>query len=449
MFKFFGRKEELGEFISEKTKKLGSLYVIKGRRRIGKSELIKEFSRKNNFNLICIQGLGIKDSKKLNKTQIQNFCELAQIELNDISFNYDNWNMVFYQLAERLKYLQKEKRTVILIDEISWMAGDNNELLEKFKTAWDNYFQYQNVCIFLCGSVSSWIEKNIVTDTSFVARITKTVTIEELVIEDAKLFWEELDTNPKTRLKCLFLTGGVAKYLQEIDKNLSAEQNIQKLCFSKNGFLLNEFDNFFKDSFNRQSKLYKKIMYLLINGKMKQSEITKATGNSDLTEVLDELKQAGFLKEESNFSFNPASDPKDKFYTIKDNYSIFYLKYIEPYRSRINKGIYKNNKALEKFPQWKIISGLLFENIIKKNLHLILEEMQLNMESVLNYDSYIGRKGKDIPTGFQIDLLIEDVNNNLYLCEFKMRQEIGLEVETEVKNKIKKLEKKLRKKYIR
>jgi AAA+ ATPase superfamily predicted ATPase len=451
MNKFYGRQMELGLFNNEKNKKDGSLYVVKGRRRIGKSELIKQIAKINNFKLIIIQGISnIKgNNKKLisSKKQIDNFCELVRISLNINNFSYNNWNEAFYNLSKLTN--DPNQRTLLLLDEISWMAQDNDGLLECFKTMWDDYFKNQNVCIFMCGSVSSWIKSHILLNTAFEGRISKGITLEELPIKEAKLFWEDKSIDPKIKLKTMCVTGGVSKYLEMIDPNKTAEQNIQELCFNRTGFLYKEFDKIFNDSFNKKSTLYRKILNILINkGKCKKTEILKELNiTSDENETFNELIEGGYLKQESNFSFNPENiHPKDIFYSIKDNYTLFYLKYIESNKFRIEKNLYKNDKSLEGYSQWNTVSGLIFENLIRNNIEPLLNKINLSLTAVYNYSTFVGRKDKLNNKGFQIDLLIEDKNHNLFLCEFKMKNKIGLDTKKQVQNKIDRLSKKIDKK---
>lgn len=442
---FYGRKEEFKKFQPEVTKQFGSMYAIKGRRRVGKSYFIENFAIKNNLEYISISGMSPENKTKLNKTQIQNFCELARLKLNDANFEYPDWNSIFYHLAENIK--KRKRRSVLLLDEISWMASDNDGLLPSLKTAWDDHFQHLNVVIFLCGSVSAWIEDNIVNSSAFVGRLKESYTINELKLKDCVKFWSNKQKNSsvtsKDILKILCITGGIPKYLEEVDQNLTAEQNIQKLFYNKSGFLFQEFEKFFNDSFSKKSSVYKKILKFLLSGKKNKHHIekhTKITGGLD--SYLKELKEGGFIKEEQNFSFSE-KDPKDKFYSIKDNYCIFYLKYIEKLKYRIEKDQYKNNKSLETLTQWKTICGFMFENIVKNNVDLLIPEIDLTSAAVSHFDSFIGRGTKG-NQGFQIDLLIEDIHGSLFLCEFKMRNEILSGVQTEVKNKIKKLISKIR-----
>ena len=132
-----------------------------------------------------------------------------------------------------------------------------------------------NKLIFIvCGSASAWIEKNILSHTGFVGRISYTLTLEELPLSDCDKFWPK-NIAAYEKLKVLAVTGGIPKYLEEINPKHSAEENIKRLCFTKGGFFVEEFERIFSDLFIRKSIFYRKIVAALSNGAKEQAEICK------------------------------------------------------------------------------------------------------------------------------------------------------------------------------
>lgn len=169
----------------------------------------------------------------------------------------------------RLANVTRKGKVLILFDEISWMGSKDPLFLGKLKNAWDLEFKKNpNLILILCGSVSWWIEKNILNNTGFLGRISLQMTLKELPLNDCAQFWpKELKVSNFEKLKILSVTGGVPKYLEEIVSKLSAEENIRRLCFNVSGLLFNEFDQIFSDIFGQRSNIYKKILECLINGK--------------------------------------------------------------------------------------------------------------------------------------------------------------------------------------
>ncbi len=163
------------------------------------------------------------------------------------------------------------------------MGGKDPHFLGHLKTAWDMYFSKNpHLIIALCGSVSSWIEKNILSSTGFLGRITLDLVLEELPLDVCNAFWhpKEKRISSYEKFKLLSVTGGVPLYLEQIKPNLPAEQNIQDLCFTKGGLLVREFDEIFSDLFSRTKARHKEIVLCLANGPKELVQICKELGKS-------------------------------------------------------------------------------------------------------------------------------------------------------------------------
>ena len=145
---------------------------------------------------------------------------------------YNDWSDALWAVGERIK----TGKVLVLFDEISWMGMNEPTFLGKIKNFWDNHLKKNDRLIFVvCGSASAWIEKNILSSTGFVGRISYTLTLEELPLSDCNLFWPK-NIAAFEKLKVLAVIGGIPKYLEEIDNKLPAEENIKQLCFSRGAF---------------------------------------------------------------------------------------------------------------------------------------------------------------------------------------------------------------------
>ena len=152
---FVGRLLELDRLKSLWKRKVASLVVIKGRRRIGKSRLVEEFSK--NVKFISFSGLAPSDAITAQDQRDEFARQLARTFQIPIPYSKD-WGDLFWHLNH---YTQNEK-VVILLDEISWMGMRDKTFLAKLKNAWDlNFKKNPNLIFIICGSISSWIEKNI------------------------------------------------------------------------------------------------------------------------------------------------------------------------------------------------------------------------------------------------------------------------------------------------
>ncbi len=419
--KFIGRQEELQSLEKLLKKKSASLVVVQGRRRIGKSRLIEEFAKDYTFlqfsGLFPTAGTTAQSERNEFARQLSYTTGLPEIYADD-------WNKLFLLLFEKIK----EGRFIVLFDEISWMGSKDSDFLGKFKNAWDIYFKKNvDLIFFLCGSASAWIEKNILSSTGFVGRISYRLVLDELSLSECSQFW------PKTggqisnyeKIKVLSVTGGVPRYLEEINPNLSAEENIKDLCFMKGGPLVNEFNDIFSDLFHKKSATYKKIIATLANGSMEIKEIAKAldTGQSGfISEYLDDLVKSGFITRDYTWHILSGEISRLSHFRLSDNYLRFYLKYIDRNIQRIQNNEF-SVKSITALPGWESIMGYQFENLVLKNRKLIRKLLSIRPETVISDNPFFQRKTVKSP-GCQIDYLIQTKFNELYVCEIKFSKNV-------------------------
>jgi uncharacterized protein len=438
MSKFIGRKHEL-EILNRFLKKdSASMLVVRGRRRIGKSRLIEEFAAPYKF--YSFAGLAPTD-KTTAQIQRDDFVgQMAKQGFPKIQAN--DWNDIFWALADKVK----QGRVIILFDEISWMGSKDDSFLGKIKNVWDLYFKKNPKLIFiLCGSASSWVEKNILNSIGFVGRISFTLTLNELPLSDCKKFWRGMaqDISTMEMLKVLSVTGGIPRYLEEIDPKLNAEENIKNTCFTNGAFLVNEFNNIFTNIFLRKSDSYKKIVETLAAGSKEFNEICALlnTENSGrVLEYLDELILAGFVKRDYTWHIQTGKDAKLSRYRISDNYARFYLKYIDKYLTKIARNSF-DFKSLSVLPGWEAIIALQFENLVLNNREYIWRKLGINTVDIIAENPFFQHKTTRTP-GCQIDYMIQTRFNSLYVCEIKFSNNVvSSSIIDEVRQKMTKLTK--------
>lgn len=432
---FIGRQHELMILQELSTKDTASLVVCKGRRRIGKSALVHEFAKKfSHFfafeGLPPSQGVSAQDQRDEFARQMSSHLDLPGLRA-------ENWGDLFKILAKNTV----KKRTLILFDEISWMGAMDPTFLPKLKIAWDNLFsKNQKLILVLCGSISSWIDKNILSHTGFLGRISLEIHLTELPMNICGEFWGSKKNRVSAYEKFCFLgvTGGVPRYLEELKPQLPAETNIHRLCFIKEGILFNEFDRIFSDLFSRRAALYKKIVTALAGPSLTAEQVFKCLQKEKggaILNYLDDLVTSGFITRDYTHKLdgNPSKLSK---YRLSDNYVRFYLRYVEPLRNKImNQDLI--SLRLQSLKNWEGVMGLQFENMVLNNRHLIKNILELGPEEIVSDGAYFQNKTTSNKGGCQIDYLIHTRFNTLYLCEIKFsKQKIGQRVIQEVENKI-------------
>lgn len=433
---FIGREREM-ELLEELFgKRTPSLVVCRGRRRIGKSRLIQEFGKRST-RYLEFQGLPPREGLTT-KDQLTGFAHQISQQTSLPVLQFDSWMQALSTLSTQLG---KEK-TVLLLDEISWLAASDKDFAGQLKVAWDTQLtKFPRLIVILCGSVSSWIDKNILNNTGFVGRLSLELTIKELSLFHCNQFWrEKKDTvSSYEKLKMLSITGGVPRYLEEIIPDEAVEHTIKRLCFSKEGFLFSEFDQLFNDIFSNKVSYYKSILAALSTGSKNINSIADTTGRERsgyLSNCLNDLELSGFIRREPVFRFGSKKPSRLHIYRISDNYVRFYLKYIEPIKENIMRDLYEET-PLDRIVKWDTIVGIQFESLVLNNLKIIFKLLKINNLTILSASPYFQRKTLR-HQACQVDLLIQ-TTGTVYVCEIKCKKIIDATVVHQIREKIKRL----------
>jgi len=426
---FFGREKELQALRELQRKKNASLVVIKGRRRIGKSRLAREFGK---FFEKCLVFTGLPPTRGVgSEKQRKEFIrKMEEYRIPRLPGN--EWGDLFRDVARSCQNGQ----VLVVLDEISWMGAKDATFLGQLKTAWDEHFTNNpQLIMILSGSQSTWIEDNILSSTGFVGRISHRLTLRELPLDVCNLFWRHQEhISPYEKFKVLAVTGGVPRYLEEIQPHKSAEENIKQLCFETSGLLFNEFDQIFSDLFARKSATYKKIVRLLAKKESTLEEIAAHLGRTkggDLSSYMEDLSETGFVTRDHLWHIKESHESKISRYRLSDNYLRFYLRYIESNRHRIEEGLITGLPV-----SWLSIMELQFENLILNNRQKIRELLQIPPEEIIYDNTYFQTKTRE-RNGCQIDYLVQTKYGALYVGEVNFTQGlVDTSVIDEVKEKI-------------
>ena len=435
---FIGRQVELNALNTLLELRQASLVVMNGRRRIGKSRLIAEFAKPYPFykftGLAPHPDMTAQDQRNEFMRQFNEYFGIPIAGITD-------WGVLLTLLAKQTQ----SGRVVILFDEISWMADGDVTFLPKLKTLWDDLFSKNSALIlFLCGSVSTWIEENLIASTAFLGRPTMHIQLKELILSECAQFWD--DGMPACtayeKLKTLSVTGGVPRYLELMNPKQTAEDNIRRLFFSKESMLLNEYDKIFKDIYGKKTGLYKEIIDTLLDGPKTQDEMTKLllkSRSGDLGQYLTDLTLGGFISRDYNWHLKTGKISNLSKYRLSDNYLRFALKYIEPNRQLIEKGRFEE-RSLKTLPGWDTLMGLQFENLVLSNTRSIIKALGV-LEQDIIFDNPYFQRATQRQRGCQVDYMIQTRHDTVFVCEAKLRKnEIGLDIIDEMKDKLGRLQ---------
>ena len=424
---FVGRDSEIGVAKGQLKQSASRIIVINGRRRIGKSTLAEKIAE--GYRFFNFSGLSPSNTANDSKNQMDHFLRQLSKQTGNTYESGSDWYDVLCVFA---KEIPSQEKIVILFDEISWLASGDPHFVGKLKTWWDQEISHgKNVLLIFCGSVSTWIEKNIINSTAFYGRISAVINLQPLSITDSVklLKYKNFQGSPFEFYKILAVMGGIPWYLEQIDESQTADKNIENLCFKRNGLLHSEFEYIFNDVFSKYGNIYHQMLSVLSEGMKNLAEIRKAVNYAEsgqLSNLMNNLIVSGFVTKHEQWNFKTCSLKKQSLYRLSDPYTRFYLKYIKPAGN------------LEKLPTgFESIIGIQMENLLIQNRKLIMNE--LNIDNVLRDSPYL-QKASSSRRGCQIDYLIQTETNNLFLCEFKFRKRyLGNEIIDEVKEKMDRL----------
>ncbi|OGT48787.1 MAG: hypothetical protein A3E82_08225 [Gammaproteobacteria bacterium RIFCSPHIGHO2_12_FULL_38_11] len=416
-----GRIEELEILSNVYESKHAEFLAVYGRRRVGKTFLIREFFQ-NKSDALFFNVTSLKDGTMAE--QIANVMDRigetfyggARLEKTN------NWRDTFKALNEAIEKCHY-KKIIIFIDEIPWMATPKSKLLQNIDYFWNQYWSANSKIKFIiCGSSASWIIDKIINNKGGLHnRITEKICLEPFNLSETKNYLKHNHINLDNHqiLLIYMVTGGVPFYLSKIKWKGSAMQIIGKLAFSKKAFFVNEFDNLFSSLFKNHETHIKIVVALSKNKdgleKTKLLELIDSSGGSGMKK-LQELEDAGFI-----MRFNPLYHKrKNTYYRLIDEYSYFYLKWIEPIKTLLqNKSLTQSDwQSLCVTPEWHNWLGYAFEMVCYKHLVAIKEKLNLPPMSLASTWKYTPKKNSN-ERGAQIDLLFDRRDNAITICEVK------------------------------
>lgn len=417
--RIFGRNKEIKILDHIWASPEAELVALYGRRRVGKTYLVREcFSDKE----IYCEIIGKKGGALA--VQLEHFSEvLSKTFYNSIPIKTPkNWKQAFDLLTREIEKLPKSKKILIFIDELPWLATPKSGLLQNIDYFWNSKWStFPNLKIILCGSAAAWILDNLINAKGgLYNRITRSILLEPFNLFETKVFLKKqgIILNDHQVLDIYMAMGGVAHYLKQIEKGKSAVQNINDICFNKKGLLFSEFPKIFKSLFD-SSEIHLAIIKEIAKhqqGIDRQALLKRIALESGGTfnKRIEELEAAGFIQ-----SFIPYGKKiKDHYYRIIDEYTLFYLTWIEKKKQSIGLGDnYWANKA--KTGAWLNWAGYAFEQICYKHVEQIKKALALDkIACEVGSWRYLPPKGSN-EAGTQIDLLFDREDGVITLCEIK------------------------------
>ena len=407
MKKLIGRKPEISILLKALKSSKPELIAVYGRRRVGKTFLIRKVYNKNiQFEFSGIHNVPLKQ-------QLNNF----HLELSAKNTNFkkpSNWIEAFHQLTQFIDKLTSKKKKAIFIDEFPWLDTRKSNFLAAFDNFWNSYAtKKDDLVVVICGSAASYMIKKIIRSRGGLHnRLTEKIQLAPFNLNETQLLLKhnKVKLSRYDILQIYMSMGGVPHYLEKILPGESVAQALDRLCFNKNGFLRSEFKHIFASLFD-QHENHEAIIRTLVSVRkgLTRTEILNKTSiksGGTLTNTLQELEESGFIEK-----YIPYKGTKDSIYRLTDEYSMFYIKYIENTRPS-NSSVWIKMYGKQSYKIW---SGFSFETICIKHVEQIKEGLKISGINSI-HSSWIEKYTQN---SAQIDLLIVRDDNVINLCEIK------------------------------
>jgi len=397
--------------------------AVYGRRRVGKTFLLRNFFK----NLPCtyFEVTGLKDGTL--EEQIQRFLQkLKEAFLEEIPTPAPKtWIEAFQLLTACIRKVHPREKIVLFFDELPWLAVPETKFIQALDHFWNTEWQTRkDLKLITCGSAASWMLENLIhAKGGLHNRLTAVMSLKPFSLQETEeyLLHRNMKFNRRQILELYMAMGGIPHYLNAIDKSLSPAQNINRICFTKNGLLFTEFEDLFSSLFN-DSPAHVELVRLIARSRkgIEKKELLKeaklSTSGGTFKERLAELEEAGFIA-----SFVPyMRRKKGTFYRVIDEYTLFYLHWIEPVVSHLKMSLQDSHYWESKMQSqaWKSWAGYAFEALCLKHIEQMKDALGIRAIAAEIGGWRFRPKDKN-EQGVQIDLLIDRADGIINLCEMK------------------------------
>ena len=416
-----GRKGQIASLEKYMTTKKSEFIAVYGRRRVGKTFLVRElFEGKFAFRMTGKENANTKE-------QLENF-HYALSNFTTTDEPPQTWAQAFRQLSSYIEKEVNEEPKIIFFDELPWFDTRGSKFVSALEHFWNDWAAYRNdIKLIVCGSATTWMLNNVINSRGGLHnRATHTILLAPFTLNETELYFKSRGFLYERQeiIECYMAMGGVAYYLSLFERDKSVAQNIESLCFTRGGEMVDEFSKVFKSLFKKADHHIAVVTALENKGMgLTRQEIIEAahqTNNGNLTRLLKELEECDFIRSYVPFK----KSKKDRLYQLIDPFTLFHFRFMGNPGSYL-KGYWQKMQATNEYDSW---CGYAFEIVCLNHLEQIV--MALGIDGTLNTPcswSYRPTKqtlddetaDESLKHGTQIDLLIDRSDKCISICEMK------------------------------
>ena len=300
-----GRQSEIERLERYVKSNRSELIAIYGRRRIGKTYLVKElFEGRFTFRMTGRENASTKE-------QLQSF-RYALSAYTDVKATPRDWTEAFHLLATYIDHEASEGDKIVFIDDLPWCDTTGSRFVSALEHFWNDWATYRrDIKLIVCGSATTWMLDNVINSRGGLHnRTTHTILLAPFTLQETELFFKSFGFTYERQeiIECYMAVGGVAYYLSLFEREKSVAQNIESLCFTRGGELVDEFNKVFRSLFKKADNHIAVIKALQKKGmgmtRLEIIEEAEQVNNGNLTRLLAELESCAFIRSYAPFKKN-------------------------------------------------------------------------------------------------------------------------------------------------
>ncbi|MCR5455899.1 MAG: ATP-binding protein [Bacteroidales bacterium] len=417
MGRIVSRKQQISELTEIYNSGKSEFVVVYGRRRIGKTFLVREmFKDKFVFYHTALSPIEL-DGAKLTENQLIAFATT----LKNYGAEYDkqpqNWIEAFDELRKLVSKHADKKRVVVFIDEMPWLDTKDSGFITGFEHFWNGFGDgCHNLMLIVCGSATTWISDKLINNYGgLYNRITHQICLEAFTLGECEEYYRSIgiEMSRYDQTLCYMALGGIPYYMSQLKKGMSVAQNIDNLFFKSNAVFKDEFNRLCASQFLENDK-YKAVLKFLSTKRLgyTRREIsvgTKIPFGGGLTEILKALEVSEFIMAYTFFE----GSKRNVYYKLTDMFTLFWMHFLNG-ETTAKSDYFQSMLQSPKIKSWQ---GFAFEELCFAHRKQIARALGISgIHNEFLPWRYIGDSESD---GAQIDMLIDRADNMIDLCEMK------------------------------
>ncbi len=363
MKQFINRKKEIDKLSRLWLQDNSQLVVIHGKRRVGKTELIKQFLK--NY-----QGIYYLADKRSHKDQLVEFARVVGNFFQDdyiVRQGFSDWIEAFLYLKEK----SKGRKFAVAIDEYPYLVESDSSVSTVFQKIWDEYIKDSGIYLILCGSSMSMMESELISyKAPLYGRLTANLLIEPMNYKASRKFFPEMGF--EKFVSFYTVTGGMPAYMEQFSQFTDLEKALEEFCWDKQGLYYDEVNIALKQELRKPNN-YFAILKAISLGSTRVSEIASKTGLDVqlVNKYLDTLIRLQFVRREVPVTEDKPHKSRKGIYVLTENFVMFWFQYIYSFKSDIEIG---NLSQVKKkfYRDFNLLESIVYEQIARE--HVLLHQ---------------------------------------------------------------------------